>query len=109
ASAAAPAAAPRDGLNQLKIILTGVAHADQAPLLAEIGHLGQITGQIQDGDDITLWVSSSCSPDDIIAVCCFVIDAHQIHIEPTAATPATGNDAPAAVQQSSPSAAAGAP
>jgi two-component system chemotaxis sensor kinase CheA len=54
-----------------------------------LGNLGRIVGQVKTGSDITLWLESDVSSDDIVAVCCFVIDESQIVIGRGAA-PANG-------------------
>jgi two-component system chemotaxis sensor kinase CheA len=64
----------------LKITLRGVGEKDQALLTEELGNLGRIVGQVKTGGDITLWLDSDVSSDDIVAVCCFVIDESQIEI-----------------------------
>ncbi|AXE93926.1 chemotaxis protein CheA [Paraburkholderia terricola] len=64
----------------LKITLRGVGEKDQALLAEELGNLGNIVGQVKSGGDLTLWLSSDVPSDDIIAVCCFVIDESQISI-----------------------------
>ncbi|MGF6858155.1 chemotaxis protein CheA [Paraburkholderia sp. CI3] len=64
----------------LKITLRGVGEKDQELLTEELGNLGNIVGQVKSGSDLTLWLSSDVSSDDIIAVCCFVIDESQITI-----------------------------
>ncbi|SEJ94137.1 chemotaxis protein CheA [Paraburkholderia diazotrophica] len=81
----------------LKITLRGVGEKDQALLTEELGNLGRIVGQVKTGGDITLWLESDVSSDDIVAVCCFVIDESQIEIGRGAA-PANGaeQDAPRA-------------
>ncbi len=73
----------------LKITLRGVGEKDQELLTEELGNLGRIVGQVKTGSDITLWLESDVSSDDITAVCCFVIDESQIVIGRGAA-PATG-------------------
>ncbi|SAL56616.1 chemotaxis protein CheA [Caballeronia humi] len=62
----------------LKITLRGVGEKDQALLTDELGNLGSIAGQKKSGSDLVLWLDSDVSSDDIIAVCCFVIDESQI-------------------------------
>jgi two-component system chemotaxis sensor kinase CheA len=79
----APAAAPAGG--NLKVRLIKVSAADQALLREELANLGEITGQEEADGDLTIWLNSQCSPDDIIAVCCFVIDEKQIAVEAVAA------------------------
>ncbi|WP_233851740.1 chemotaxis protein CheA [Paraburkholderia sp. HD33-4] len=64
----------------LKITLRGVGEKDQELLAEELGNLGNIVGQFKSGGDLTLWLSSDVPSDDIIAVCCFVIDESQITI-----------------------------
>ncbi len=80
APAAAPAAPSAPGGGAMKITLTGVAAKDQPAILEEIGNLGHITGQLEKDNVITVWLDTTCSPDDIIAVCCFIIDVDQIDI-----------------------------
>lgn len=115
--------APAGATGTMKITLSGVAQKDQRAILEEIGNLGRITAQMEKDSVITLWVDTTCSADDIIAVCCFIIDADQIEIEPMApapqdapapavATPSAAApvaDAPAAVAPAAPAAAPAAP
>lgn len=100
AAAAAPvASAPAGG--GLKVTLVKVSPSDQALLREELANLGEITGQKEEGGDLTVWLSSQCSADDIIAVCCFVVDGDQIVVEaadapaPAAAEPVAAAAAPA--------------
>ncbi|WP_144143710.1 chemotaxis protein CheA [Paraburkholderia sp. BCC1884] len=64
----------------LKITLRGVGEKDQELLAEELGNLGSIVGQVKSGGDFTLWLQTDVTADDIIAVCCFVIDESQISI-----------------------------
>jgi len=64
----------------LKITLRGVGEKDQELLAEELGNLGNIVGQVKSGSDLMLWLSTDVPSDDIIAVCCFVIDESQISI-----------------------------
>ncbi|AJY43858.1 chemotaxis protein CheA [Burkholderia humptydooensis] len=64
----------------LKITLTGVGDKDQELLTEELGNLGRIVGRTKTGDALTLWLETDVSSDDIVAVCCFVIDESQIAI-----------------------------
>ncbi|CAH2780166.1 MAG: Signal transduction histidine kinase CheA [uncultured Paraburkholderia sp.] len=65
---------------QAKITLRGVGEKDQELLAEELGNLGNIVGQVKSGGDLTLWLQTDVTSDDIIAVCCFVIDESQISI-----------------------------
>ncbi|URF07259.1 chemotaxis protein CheA [Cupriavidus campinensis] len=104
--AAAPAAG--GGAGNLKISLLKVSAGDQALLREEIANLGEITGQQEADGDLVIWLNSQCSADDIIAVCCFVIDDKQITVETVdgGAAPAAAAPAPAAVAAPAPVAAA---
>ncbi|MFL9948698.1 chemotaxis protein CheA [Paraburkholderia agricolaris] len=64
----------------LKITLRGVGEKDQELLAEELGNLGSIVGQVKSGGELTLWLQTDVTSDDIIAVCCFVIDESQISI-----------------------------
>ncbi|MFL9884960.1 chemotaxis protein CheA [Paraburkholderia agricolaris] len=64
----------------LKITLRGVGEKDQELLAEELGNLGNIVGQVKSGGELTLWLQTDVTSDDIIAVCCFVIDESQISI-----------------------------
>ncbi|QQC63032.1 chemotaxis protein CheA [Paraburkholderia ginsengisoli] len=64
----------------LTITLRGVGEKDQELLAEELGNLGNIVGQVKTGSDLMLWLATDVPSDDIIAVCCFVIDESQIVI-----------------------------
>jgi two-component system chemotaxis sensor kinase CheA len=91
-------AAAQDGPH-LKITLRGVGEKDQALLTEELGNLGSVVGQRKSGNDLTLWLDSDVSADDIVAVCCFVIDEAQIAVSRGNAAEAAAVDAPQAVAQ----------
>ncbi len=103
-AAAAPAAAPAGGC--LKIRLIKVSASDQALLREELANLGEITGQQETNGELVVWLNTQCSADDIIAVCCFVIDGDQIVIEAAADAPQA---APAEVAAPAPAPVAAAP
>lgn len=77
---AAGAGADDNAGPHLKITLRGVGEKDQELLAEELGNLGNIVGQVKSGGDFTLWLQTDVTSDDIIAVCCFVIDESQISI-----------------------------
>jgi two-component system, chemotaxis family, sensor kinase CheA len=64
----------------LKVCFTKVSVNDCKLLSEELENLGHVTAQTQTNDSLTLWVETGCSADDIVAVCCFVIEADQIEI-----------------------------
>ena len=106
-AAAHPAADVGTDGPHLKITLVGVDPKDQALLTEELGNLGRIVGREEAGADLTLWLESDVSSDDITAVCCFVIDDSQIRIArgTAPAAPAAPAAAPAAEPLATPAAA----
>ncbi|WP_428853118.1 chemotaxis protein CheA [Imbroritus primus] len=80
----APAAAGTDVAAGpvLDIRLNDIADSDCELLIAELGHLGQVLTHARTGTDSHVRLATACSPDDIVAVCCFIIDAEQIAITP---------------------------
>ncbi|WP_174998754.1 Hpt domain-containing protein, partial [Burkholderia lata] len=83
-----------EGGPHLKITLVGVDAKDRELLTEELGNLGRIVGREEVGRDLTLWVESDVPSDDIVAVCCFVIDESQIRVGH-----GTAPAAPAAAQE----------
>jgi two-component system chemotaxis sensor kinase CheA len=80
AAMARPAdAASQDGL-PLRVRIDKVSAKDAQSLLEEMGNLGQVLASDQLGGGLTVWLESTCSADDIEAVCCFIVDADQIAI-----------------------------
>ncbi|WP_341911642.1 chemotaxis protein CheA [Polaromonas sp. YR568] len=94
AQAAAPAPAPpapepaaaTDG-RTLKVRFLKVSEGDCRVLSEELANLGKVTAQTQTEDSLSIWLKTTCEADDIIAVCCFIIEADQMEIstEPPAA------------------------
>jgi two-component system chemotaxis sensor kinase CheA len=97
AAMARPAdAASQDGL-PLRVRIDKVSAKDAQSLLEEMGNLGQVLASDQLGGGLTVWLESTCSADDIEAVCCFIVDADQIAIG-RAAAPAPVPDVDAFAQ-----------
>ncbi|MFD1558555.1 chemotaxis protein CheW [Paraburkholderia silviterrae] len=92
----------------LRITLRSVGAKDQELLAEELGNLGRVLGQMKNGEDLTLWLETDVSADDIVAVCCFVIDESQIVIGRGAAPQGEASAAPVA-QASAVAASAAAP
>lgn len=80
----------------LQITLAGVDTKDRELLTEELGNLGRIVGREEKGADLTLWLESDVPSDDIVAVCCFVIDESQIRVAHGTAPAAPVAAAPAA-------------
>ena len=94
APALAPVAAPVPavaGGSQLRVRFSRISESDRKLLSTELENLGEVVAQTQGEDSLTLWLETSCEADDIIAVCCFIIDIDQIDIvQETAAQPVAG-------------------
>jgi len=77
-----PAPAP------LKVRFLKVSENDRKLLGEEMANLGHVMAQTQTEDSMTLWLDTSCDANDIVSVCCFIIEAEQIEISrETAASP----------------------
>lgn len=81
----------------LRVRITKVSDKDAASLLEEMGNLGTVKASDRSNGALTVWVESTCTPDDIEAVCCFIVDGDQLSIAREAA-PATGDAAPAVAE-----------
>jgi len=98
--ALAPAASAASG-TALKVRFSKVSENDRRLLSEELANLGQVTAQTQTDDGLILWLETTCTADDIMAVSCFVVDVDQIEIttDPVCApeaVPETPSPAPAA-------------
>ncbi|CCJ59332.1 chemotaxis protein CheA [Bordetella bronchiseptica] len=118
-----PAAASTTAGLPLRVRFSKVSDKDAQSLLEEMGNLGDVRASERAGQTLTVWVDTTCSPDDIEAVCCFIIDADQLEIAreaepahapaqaavaaaPDAAATPTPAPAPAAAQAAEPARAA---
>lgn len=99
APAPAPVAAPADAPGILRIRLSRLSESECDLLADELGNLGKVVSRTRANDQLTVMLETTCEPDDIIAVCCFVIDESQIDIarEPAGSAPTA---VPVAVQPS---------
>lgn len=96
AVATAPVAtAATEGL-PLHISLTGIGEKDAEVLLTEMSLMGEILHKVVGDTTLDLWVDTTESPQDIEAVCCFVVDGKQVTVTPA---PVPGQAAPASEVQ----------
>lgn len=106
------AAAADAGSVPLRVRITKVSDKDAASLLEEMGNLGTVKASERAGGALTVWMDSTCTPDDIEAVCCFIVDGDQLSIAreaaPSGDAPAAAPE-PAAVQAPAPAEAPAAP
>lgn len=107
AAAPAPQAqAAEAGSLPLRVRITKVSDKDAASLLEEMGNLGTVKASEHAGGTLTVWMESTCTPDDIEAVCCFIIDGDQLEISREAAPAANPPAAAAPVAAPAPAVAA---
>ncbi|KLN52265.1 chemotaxis protein CheA [Variovorax paradoxus] len=105
APVAAAAAVPAQG-GALRIRFSRLSDSECDLLADELGNLGKLLSRTRSGDQLTVVLETSCAPDDIVAVCCFVIDESQIDIAAQAAGDAAPAATPVAAAPSAPAAAA---
>ena len=98
APAAAPTAAAVAASSQLRVKFSRISESDRKLLGSELENLGTVVAQTQSDDSLTLWLETSCKADDIIAVCCFIIDIDQIDITQDAGAPAESVESAFAAQ-----------
>jgi len=104
-AAAAPAeAAVPAGDGVLRIRFARLSDSECDLLAGELSNLGKVLSRTRSNDQLTVLLETTCDPDDIVAVCCFVIDESQIDITreaaaavvaPEPAAPAPAAEAPA--------------
>lgn len=95
APVATAAAAATEGL-PLHISLTSIGEKDAEVLLTEMSLMGEILHKVVGDTTLDLWVDTTESPQDIEAVCCFVVDGKQVTVTPA---PVPGQAAPASEVQ----------
>ncbi|MFM9924785.1 chemotaxis protein CheA [Variovorax sp. H27-G14] len=87
-----------DGDGVLRIRFSRLSDSECDLLSGELTNLGTVRSRTRANDQFTVLLETTCDPDDIVAVCCFVIDESQISITRGAAEP----EAPAAVSEPEP-------
>ncbi|MDM0074572.1 chemotaxis protein CheA [Variovorax sp. J2P1-59] len=107
-AAPAPVAAAAGGQGALRIRFSRLSDSECDLLADELGNLGKILSRTRSNDQLTVVLETTCDPDAIIAVCCFVIDESQIDITRESADAAPA-EAVAAVAAPVPAPAAPAP
>jgi len=107
-AAAAPAAAA-GAQGALRIRFARLSDSECDLLADELGNLGRVLSRTRSSDQLTVMLETACDPDDIVAVCCFVIDESQIEITRETAQPdqaAATASVPAALPKAAPAASA---
>ncbi|MES2362343.1 MAG: chemotaxis protein CheA [Pseudomonadota bacterium] len=85
----------------LKVHFSKVSENDRKLLSEEMANLGTVVAETQTDSSLTIWLETACDADDLIAVCCFIVEAGQIDISthpapaPEAGPGAVEPDAPA--------------
>ncbi len=81
----APAAESAAGDLPLRLHIREISDKDAAAIQGEMGNLGKVLSAERKDETLTVWVQTTCSADDIEAVCCFIIDADQMELRREAA------------------------
>jgi len=79
---APPVAAAKPEGERLRIILSAIKEEDQQPLIDELGNLGKVSDLQTDQTGLQLTLATTATPDDILAVLCFILEPEQIAISP---------------------------
>ena len=79
---APPVAAAKPEGERLRIILSSIKEEDQQPLIDELGNLGKVSDLQTDQTGLQLTLATTATPDDILAVLCFILEPEQIAISP---------------------------
>ncbi|MDZ4360308.1 MAG: chemotaxis protein CheA [Variovorax sp.] len=77
------AAAPADEGSSDGVLVIRFARLSDSEcdlLAGELTNLGTVLTRTRSNDQLTVRLATTCDPDDIVAVCCFVIDESQIDI-----------------------------
>ena len=82
----------------LKVRFSKVSENDCKLLGEEMANLGQVTAQTQEEGGLTIWLKTACDGSDVVAVCCFIIEADQIDISEEGAAAATAHVSAAPVE-----------
>ncbi|MGO3844118.1 MAG: chemotaxis protein CheW, partial [Alcaligenes pakistanensis] len=86
--------ASADGL-PLWVSMGPVSDKDAEALQQEMELMGTIVHQSREGERLDIWLETTGSADDILAVCCFILNVDQVSVQP-GAVPGQAAVAPAA-------------
>jgi two-component system chemotaxis sensor kinase CheA len=71
----------------LRVRFARLSDSECELLAGELANLGKVVSRTRSNDQLTVLLETTCDPDDIVAVCCFVIDESQIDITREALPP----------------------
>lgn len=74
-----PAATSTD--HPLCVHVTQLSGKDADALAAEMALMGDVLHQEKTAETLTVWLNTTASAADLIAVCCFIVNEHQVMIE----------------------------
>jgi len=66
----------------LRVHIERIQPNDAQALLTEMGLLGEVLHHEQGAGTLSVWLRTTCSADDLEAVCCFIVNADQVHVAP---------------------------
>ena len=64
----------------VRVRIERLAQEDTAAIAHEMGLMGTVLHQVHDDAGWSVWLDTSVRPHDLAAVCCFVVDADQVHV-----------------------------
>lgn len=64
----------------LKVHVSRVTTKDAESLAAEMALMGDILHQEKTADSLAVWLKTTASADDLIAVCCFIVNDNQVQV-----------------------------
>lgn len=79
-ASAAPQSAAAAGDGVYAVHIERIQARDAEALLAEMHLLGEVLRHEQGADTLSVWLKTTCSADDLEAVCCFIVNQDQIRI-----------------------------
>ncbi|TFL13665.1 chemotaxis protein CheA [Pusillimonas caeni] len=66
----------------LRVHIERIQPNDAQALLTEMGLLGEVLHHEQGAGTLSVWLRTTCSTDDLEAVCCFIVNADQVRVAP---------------------------
>ena len=102
AQANAATGAPAGAAQALKLTISKLSAKDMEALAAEMALMGDVLHEERSSDTLSLWLKTSTSESDIVAVCCFIVEESQIAVSheavPASASAAASSTAVAPAQ-----------
>ena len=76
-----------EGEQILHITITGIKEEDAKAIEEEMAIMGTVLDRSSTEENLDLWVSTTATPSDIEAVCCFIVNPNQLKVQQHAEQP----------------------